>query len=108
MKANFKKKVPVTTTAEAIEKAMSNEINKLYDKIGYDISAQMLAVILTNLEINYGWRRDRLRAFMNNLHSAAELACGTDIFGKQVDTENLIDHIKNKYGIDCREEVRKM
>ena len=106
MRANFKNKAPITTNKETIEKAMKAELDRLYDKVGFDVAAQLLSVVLYSLEINYGWKRDRLRAFVNNLHSTAELACGTDIFGKSIDTEQLISHIKDRYGIDLRVEVK--
>lgn len=106
MKANFKNKAPITTNKETVEKAMKAELDRLYDKVGFDVAAQLLSVVLFNLEINYGWKRDRLRAFMNNLHSTADLACGTDIFGKSIDTEQLISHIRDRYGIDLRAEVK--
>ena len=106
MRANFKNKAPITTNKETIEKAMKAELDRLYDKVGFDVAAQLLSVVLYSLEINYGWKRDRLRSFVNNLHSTAELACGTDIFGKSIDTEQLIAHIKDRYGIDLRAEVK--
>ena len=106
MKANFKNKVPITTNKETIEKAMKAELDRLYDKVGFDVAAQLLSVVLYSLEINYGWKRERLKAFVNNLHSTAELACGTDIFGKTIDTEQLISHIRDRYGIDLRVEVK--
>ena len=106
MKANFKNKAPITTNKETIEKAMKAELDRLYDKVGFDVAAQLLSVVLFNLEINYGWKRERLKAFVNNLHSTAELVCGTDIFGKSIDTEQLIFHIKDRYGIDLRAEVK--
>ena len=106
VKANFKNKVPITTNKETIEKAMKAELDRLYDKVGFDVAAQLLSVVLYSLEINYGWKRERLNAFVNNLHSTAELACGTDIFGKSIDTEQLIFHIKDRYGIDLRAEVK--
>ena len=99
-------KVPITTNKETIEKAMKAELDRLYDKVGFDVAAQLLSVVLYSLEINYGWKRERLNAFVNNLHSTAELACGTDKFGKSIDTEQLIFHIKDRYGIDLRAEVK--
>ena len=106
MKANFKNKAPITTNKETIEKAMNAELDRLYDKVSFDVATQLLSVVLYSLEINYGWKRERLNAFVNNLHSTAELACGTDIFGKSIDTEQLISHIKDRYGIDLRAEVK--
>lgn len=108
MKANYRKKTPITVTQEEYEEAVKAETRRLYDKIGLDIAAQLFSVVLFNLEINYGWKRDRLKAFVNNLHSTAELATDADIFGKSISTEQLISHIKDRYGIDLRAEIGKM
>lgn len=108
MKANYKKKIPITTTAEELETVVKDEINRLYDKIEYDIAAQFLSAILATLEIKYGWKQSRLRGFVDNLHATSELICGADIFGHKIDTGQLINHLSEKYGIDCRDEVRKM
>lgn len=108
MKANYKKKAPITVTQETYEEAVKAEVRRLYDQIGFDIAAQLFSVVLFSLETNYGWKRDRLKNFVDNLHSTADLACGTDIFGKSIDTEQLISHIKDRYGIDLRAEVKKM
>lgn len=104
MKANYKKKAPITITQEAYEEAVKAEVRRLYDRIGFDIAAQLFSVVLFSLETNYGWKRERLKAFVDNLHSTAEL----DIFGKSISTEQLIEHIKDRYGIDLRDEVRRM
>lgn len=108
MKANYKKKAPITVTQETYEEAVKAEVRRLYDQIGFDIAAQMFSVVLFSLETNYGWKRDRLKAFVDNLHSTAELASGTDIFGKSISTDQLIEHIRDRYGIDLRDEVRRM
>ena len=106
MKATFKKKAPIITNEETIEKAMNAELDRLYDKVGFDVAAQLLSVVLYSLEINYGWKRERLKAFVNNLHSTAELACETDIFGKSIDTEQLVTRTQDSYGIAKRAEVK--
>lgn len=108
MKSNYRKKEPIVITREDYENAVKDEVRRLYDQISCDIAAQLFSVVLFSLETNYGWKRDRLKAFVNNLHSTAELASGTDIFGKSISTEQLIEHIRDRYGIDLRDEVRRM
>ena len=49
MKANFKKKAPIITNEETIEKAMNAELDRLYDKVGFDVAAQLLSVVLYSL-----------------------------------------------------------
>lgn len=108
MKANFKKKVPITMTKEDIEKIVKAEKEKLYDDVENLVASQLIAVILCTLEINYGWKKKRLDKFISALNATAELACKTNIFGNEVDTDDLIQHLIDKYGIDCRAQVKGM
>ena len=92
MKANYKRK----------NKLSQAEISKIYDDVELDVASQLIAVVLVTLEINYGWKKDRLNKFISALNATAELACKTNIFGNEVDTDDLIQHLVDKYGIDCR------
>ena len=108
MKANFKKKIPITTTKEDFEKIVKAEKEKLYDDVENLVASQLIAVVLVTLEINYGWKKDRLTKFINALNATAELAAKTNLFGKEVDTNDLIDHLIEKYGINCRIQAEGM
>ena len=108
MKANFKNKVPITMTKEDFEKIVKAEKEKLYDDVENLVASQLIAVVLVTLEINYGWKKDRLNKFISALNATAELACKTNIFGNEVDTDDLIQHLIDKYGIDCRAQVKGM
>ena len=108
MKANFKKKVPITMTKEDIENIVKAEKAKTYDAAENLVASQLIAVVLVTLEINYGWKKDRLNKYISNLNATAELACKTNIFGNEVDTDDLIQHLIDKYGIDCRYQAKGM
>ena len=98
MKANYKRK----------NKLSQAEISKIYDDVELDVASQMIVVVLVTLEINYGWKKDRLTKFINALNATAELAAKTNLFGKEVDTNDLIDHLIEKYGINCRIQAEGM
>ena len=98
MKANYKRK----------NKLSQAEISKIYDDVELDVASQTIAVVLVTLEINYGWKKDRLTKFINALNATAELAAKTNLFGKEVDTNDLIDHLIEKYGINCRIQAEGM
>ena len=108
MKSNFKKKIPITMTKEDIENIVKAEKAKTYDAAENLVASQLIAVVLVTLEINYGWKKDRLNKFISALNATAELACKTNIFGNEVDTDDLIQHLIDKYGIDCRYQARGM
>ena len=90
MKANYKRK----------NKLSQAEISKIYDDVELDVASQTIAVVLVTLEINYGWKKDRLTKFISALNATAELAAKTNLFGKEVDTNDLIDQLIEKYGIN--------
>ena len=98
MKANYKRK----------NKLSQAEISKIYDDVELDVASQTIAVVLVTLEINYGWKGERLNKFISALNATAELACKTNIFGNEVDTDDLIQHLIDKYGIDCRYQAKGM
>ena len=98
MKANYKRKIKLSQA----------EISKIYDDVELDVASQTIAVVLVTLEINYGWKKDRLTKFINALNATAELAAKTNLFGKEVDTNDLIDHLIEKYGINCRTQAEGM
>ena len=98
MKANYKRK----------NKLSQAEISKIYDDVELNVASQLIAVVLVTLEINYGWKGERLNKFISNLNATAELACKTNIFGNEVDTNDLIDHLIEKYGINCRIQAEGM
>lgn len=107
MTSNYKKKIPITVTQEEYTAALKAEVRELYNKIDEDISAQILALALVCLEINYGWKQRRLRKFVGNLHAMSDFA-NANVLGKSADTRVMVKHLKDKYGIDLRQEVSKM
>lgn len=108
MNCNYKGKKRIVVSQEDFDTAIRQEVQKRYNRIDADISAQILAVVLVTLELNYGWKQVRLRRFVDNLHATATLADDTDIFGKKTDTKQFLEHLGAKYGIDLRHEVSKM
>ena len=108
MKANFKKKIPIAMTQEDLENIVKSEKATTYDAAENLVASQLIAVVLVTLEINYGWKKDRLNKFISALNATAELACKTNIFGNEVDTDDLIQHLIDKYGIDCRYQAKGM
>ena len=95
-------------TKEDIENIVKAEKEKLYDDVENLVASQLIAVVLVTLEINYGWKKDRLNKFISALNATAELACKTNIFENEVDTDDLIQHLIDKYGIDCRYQAKGM
>ena len=95
-------------TKEDIENIVKAEKAKTYDAAENLVVSQLIAVVLVTLEINYGWKGERLNKFISALNATAELACKTNIFGNEVDTDDLIQHLIDKYGIDCRYQAKGM
>ena len=89
-------------------KLSAAQISDIYDKVEMHVASQIIALVMCTLEINYGWKGIRLKRFVSDLNATARLACKTNILGNEVDTDDLIQHLIDKYGIDCRAEVKGM
>lgn len=86
-----------------IKKAVEAEFTKqhydLYCQACQDITVQVLANVLSTLELWYGWKKDRLRKFIDTLHSEED-----DMLRLGTTTLENAQRVKERYGIDLYEE----
>lgn len=112
MKSNYKKKVPIVTTPEQLEnivrEAIKEKQDELYKKVATDIAAQLFALVLSTLEVHCGWKRKRLRAFVEAFQSMAVLTIGGNVAGHEIDARKIMEHCKDVHGIDVYEELNDL
>lgn len=99
---------PITTEAEIRNKLktyIAEEKEKIYNSVSVDVMAQTLAIVLSTLELNYGWRKKRLTKLMCNIMAYAEMASNDNFNMNAID---LVRNIKKNYGIDTLEKSRKL
>ena len=95
----------VTKIEKEIERGVREEFHRysdeIYEKIRQDIFEQALAVCFTALEF-MGWRKKRLTDFKNQCDEVCHIMF-TGIMGREVTTLDVLQHLKDAYGIDFNE-----
>ena len=94
-------KVPMSRAEikAAVEKEFAKQHYNLYQETVQDITVQILANVLSTLELWYGWKKDRLRKFIDTLHSEED-----DMLRLKVTTLDNVQKVKERYGIDLYKE----
>lgn len=69
-----------------------------------DIMSQTLANVLWTLSTAYGWKRKRLRKFVEWLHDTHDLQMHPSKMHHRFSALNCEKELKEKYGIDIRKE----
>lgn len=72
-----------------------------------DVIPQVLAVVLLTLNKDFGFGEKRLRRCISGMKSYFKLM-NTEIFNRKITTLDCLKYLKDEYGIDLDEEVRKM
>lgn len=84
---------------EVVEEEFIKKEYELYEHCVQDITAQVLSNVINTLEYWYGWRKDRIRKFINYLHSEED-----DMVNMGISTLDNIERIKKRYDIDLMTE----
>lgn len=84
---------------QIVEQEFTNKQYELYNSCARDITIQVLSNVLNTLEYWYGWKKDRLKKFIEQLHKEED-----DMVQLGVSTIDNVRRIKEKFGIDLIEE----
>jgi hypothetical protein len=99
------------TRTQQIKKAVDNEWQtketEYFEKCKNDVVPQILAVCMFTLKTRFGFGKKRINDFYTDISATLKLMLEGGVFGKNFSTQDLIDMIKNDYGIDLDSEVRK-
>ena len=103
MKARLKQPEKILMSREEITEIVNSEFQKkyynLYAEAVQDISIQVLAGVLVTLDLWYGWKKDRLKKFVQTIHSQED-----DMVDHNFSNIDNINRIKDLYGIDLEKE----
>lgn len=87
------------------EKTLSEYKDQLYDAVQWDCFQQSLACCFAALE-QMGWRKKRLTAFKNKVDDLTHMMY-TGIMGREFSPRDVLQHMKDAYGIDLTESQYK-
>lgn len=94
----------IVITAGEIKRQFSAEYKareaELFEQLAHDITAQLMATALTELNLEFGFGRDRLTRFKTGVEGLFTAMAHDGIMGKKFTAQNCIDLIRDKYGID--------
>lgn len=114
MKANYKKNIgtryqPLTAQEKKViqeeaDKEFNRRYSELYLMMQKSIAVQYTAAVMTTLEQWYGWGSQRQRQFFDRVNNTYADMGGVGFSG-EYDALDLVEHIKEKFGIDLNEEI---
>lgn len=82
------------------EREFNDRSDELFSAIKRDVVAQMMATVLVTINQDYGFGKKRLQDFKRNVEARFIAMAGDGIMGRQLTTQNCIDLMREKYGID--------
>ena len=104
-------KVRIVTSESAIRQKVQEEYQKykdeVYRQVMEDVIPQILAIVFLTLSNDFGFGKKRLLKIISGMKAYCKLM-NTEIFNHKFTTLDLIKQLKDKYGIDLDEEVKKM
>ena len=74
--------------------------SELYKAVSNDATAQVLAVMFTVLNKEFGFGKDRLLRVKDGTESMFKIMLSEGICGQDFDTQNCLDYIKEKFDIE--------
>lgn len=80
--------------------------NEIFDAAKRDITAQLMATCMVELQTEFGFGKNRLQKFKRGVEGLFLAMIHNGIMGKEFSTQNCIDLMREKYGIDV--EVREI
>ena len=98
MKSNFKNRAVFSDKEmqEYIDKAWEQRRKEEFENCKRDIIAQLMAVCCVALNVSFGFGKKRLNRFKKTVEEMLKF----NVFGKNSTTEDCINLMRNKYGID--------
>lgn len=89
---------------KAVSYACNQKYDEIFDEIQDTIARQLVAAMLYTLEVNEGYGEKRIKRVVKEL-SGTFADMGGVGFAGQFDALDLVDRLKEKYGIDLKKEI---
>jgi hypothetical protein len=104
-------KARILTSEKAVRDKVREEYQKykdeVYREVVEDVIPQVLAILFLTLHNDFGFGKTRLRKVISGMKAYFKLM-NTEIFNHKLTTLDCLQDIKDDYGIDLDEEIRRM
>ena len=109
MKCNYRRNKKLTQKdmkfiQDVADKEFLSRQRELYLECQNDIACQLTAAVMVTLNQWYGWGPKRQRDFFAHLNNTYTDLGGVG-FAKEVSPTDLVDLVKEKFGIDLEKEI---
>lgn len=99
------------TTNKSLKKAVDTEWQQkeaeYFEMCKNDIIPQILAVCMFTLKTRFDFDKEHIMDFFDDMSGTLKLMLDNGaVFGRKISSQDLIDMIKDEYGIDLDSEVR--
>lgn len=92
--------ISVKKMRDGFEKEFNLRADALFETVKRDVVAQLMATCLVELSNEFGFGKDRLNRFKSGVEALFIAMQEGGIFGQDFNTQNCIDLMRDKYGID--------
>ena len=82
-----------------IENRVKEEVSEKFYEMSDKIVRKFLAIALVALEKEFGFKKIRLKRFLDSLDGLANLTMAESVLGKKLTPEDFIKYVQEKYGI---------
>lgn len=87
-------------TEKQFYKMYDDKSSELYKAVSNDATAQVLAVMFTVLNKEFGFGKDRLLRVKDGTESMFKIMLSEGICGQDFNTQNCLDYIKDNFDIE--------
>lgn len=100
--------ITVGEMKRSFEKEFNARAEEMFEIMKRDIIAQLMSTCMTALNKDFGFGKKRLQRFKNSTEALFVAMAAGEIFGKEFTTQNCINLMRERYGIDVEaKELKK-
>lgn len=101
-------KAKILTTTKEVKREVEREFSQrkvdLIREIAPDLAQQVLSNVLITLDKSYGFKKQRLKSFLDQLHATCDLMNEPTVLTHRWTVDDNIKYLKDKYDIDLTKE----
>lgn len=88
---------------QALEENREQLRDEIFNDVLKNVIMQMLAFVLVTLDVEYGWKKKRLKTFVKSMNRIGDILDKGAFMGKTATAVDCYRYLKDKHGIDTQE-----